>query len=138
MPAPPAAVGPLAPAGGGRIHRWLRGHVLSTFHALTDFHHLRRHGQPVPRLSRNQHLAQRLDLLAELYQRDDAGAMLLAPEEDPLPEDVHGDHPLGAARGGDRLALLGEAPPGGDVELVLVLETAEEPPAAARDLAGIE
>src|SRR6266540_2006730 len=39
---------------------------------------------------------------------------------------------------GDQLPFLGKAPPGGDVELVLVLEAAEQPAAPARDLRRIE
>ena len=78
------------------------------------------------------------DLLAQLDQRDDAGAVLLAPEEDPLPEDVDRDHPLAPRGRAQGLALLGEPPPRGDVELVLVLEAAEQAAAAAGDLAGVE
>src|ERR1041385_1851811 len=77
-------------------------------------------------------------LVPELQQRHDAGALLLAPEKDPLPEDVDRDHLLRSAGRAQRLALLGEPLPRGDVELVLVLEAAEQPPAPARDLGRVE
>src|ERR1051326_4573153 len=74
----------------------------------------------------------------QLPERPDAGALLLAPEKDPLPENVDRDHLLRSAGRAQRLALLGEPLPRGDVELVLVLEAAEQPPAPARDLGRVE
>ena len=64
--------------------------------------------------------------------------MLLAPEKDPLAEDVHRHDLLHADRGPHALPLAGESLAGLDVELVLVLEAAEQPPATARDLRGVE
>jgi hypothetical protein len=78
-----------------------------------------------------------LHLLAQLLESD--GARLVgAAQVDPLPEDVDRDHLLGAAQGRDRLALARKALPRGDVELVLVLETAEQAPAPAGDLRRVE
>ena len=51
------------------------------------------------------------DFLAELDQRDDPRAVLLAPEEDPLAEDVHRDHLLGARRRPTVLPSLGKRLP---------------------------
>ena len=96
----------------------------------------RRHA--TPGLGGHQHFTQGLDLFAQLHEGDDAWSMLLAPEEHPLAEDVHRDDALGAPRGREGLSLLGEAPAGGDIELVLVLEAAEQATASARDLAGVE
>ena len=95
-------------------------------------------GDPGAVLGGHQHVAQLLDLLRQLDQRNDAGALFLAPEEDPLAEDVDRDDLLGADRGSQGLAFLGEALAGGDVEVVLVLEAAEQPAAPAGDLRWVE
>ncbi len=71
----------------------------------------------------------RFHLLLELQQRHDARAFLV-PEEDSLPEQVDRHHLFRPAGGDDHPAFLGEPLPGGHVELVLVLEAAEQAPAA--------
>ena len=60
--------------------------------------------------------------------------MFFAAEEDALAEDVYRNHLLRSDGGAKRLALPGEPLAGLDVELVLVLEAAEQPAASARDL----
>src|SRR5687768_13132616 len=91
-----------------------------------------------PHLPRHQDLPDSLDLFPELEQGDNAGAVLLAAQEYPLAEDVDRHDLFRADRGLERFAFLGEALPRLHVELVLVLEAAEEPAAAAGDLGGIE
>ncbi len=53
----------------------------------------------------------RSHLVAELHQRDDPGAVLLAPEKDPLAEDVHRDHLLRPRRVTSVLPSLGKRLP---------------------------
>jgi hypothetical protein len=83
-------------------------------------------------------LAQTLEFLFEIDQRNDAGTLLVTAEKHPLSEDVHRHHALGALTGAERLALLGEPFTRCDIELVLVLETAEQAAAAAGDLGRVE
>ena len=66
------------------------------------------------------------------------GPVLLVAEEDPLPEDIDRDHLLRTDRCPQRLALLGKPLAGGDVEIVLVLEAAEQPATAAGNLGRVE
>ena len=55
-----------------------------------------------------EHVAELLDFFPQLDQRNDAGALLLVPEEDALAEDVHRDDLLRADRGSQRLPSLGK------------------------------
>jgi hypothetical protein len=82
-------------------------------------------------------LAESLELLAQVHQGHDAGAFFTA-EEDPLAENVDGNDPFLAAVGAQRLSLLGKALARGDIELMLILEAAEQPAASAGNLGRIE
>ena len=70
-----------------------------------------------------------LHLLPQLQQGDNAGTLVLASEKHALAENIYGDHLLQTGGGLDALPLSGEALARGDVELMLVLETAEQAPA---------
>ena len=59
-------------------------------------------------------------------------------QEDPFPEQVHGHDAFGAEGGSDDLPFLGKPLPRGYVEGVLVLQAAEEPAAAAGNLARVQ
>src|SRR5690606_14486237 len=80
----------------------------------------------------------RLGLLPEVGEGHAPQALLVVPEEDPLAEEVHGHHALRAPPGAQRLAGAGEALARGDVEVVLVLEAAEQAAAPAGNLRGVE
>jgi hypothetical protein len=77
------------------------------------------------RVGSGEDVAELLDFLPELHQRDDAGAQLLVLEENPLAEDVDRDDLLRSDRCSQRLPLLGKPLPGCDVEIMLVLEATE-------------
>jgi len=64
--------------------------------------------------------------------------VLIASEGDPFPEDVHRHDSLGASARAEHLALLGKPLAGLHIELVLVLEAAEQPAAPTRDLGRVE
>ena len=85
-----------------------------------------------------EYVTQLLDFCPQLQQRDDAGAQLLVLEENPLAEDVDCDDLLRPDRCSQGLSLLGEALSGGDVEIMLVFEAAEQPAASARDLGWVQ
>ncbi len=118
MRAPRCESTAVAGGGGNRWGRWWRdGHS---------------------RLRRGQHRTGPLHLFPELHQGNDARAVFLAAQEDPLPEDVHRDDLLGPRDVASIFPSLGKRLPRRDVELVLVLEAAEQPAAAAGDLRRVE
>jgi hypothetical protein len=57
--------------------------------------------------------------------------MILVPQEHALAKNIDRDHLLRTHRRSDGLAFLGESFSRGDVKLVLVLETAEQPTTTA-------
>jgi hypothetical protein len=73
-----------------------------------------------------QDSAELFHLEPELRERNDAGAVLFIPEKYALTKDVYGNHLLRPNCRFHGLALLGKPLPGGNVELVLVLEAAEQ------------
>lgn len=76
--------------------------------------------------------------MLQVGEGHDAGRGVFRPQRDPLPEDVHADDLLGALGRDHDLSFLREALAALNVELVLVAQAAEQPPAGAGDLRRVE
>src|SRR5512143_2952583 len=99
--------------------------------------HGRRHGDRC--CGRRHRVGRRgAHLLVQPVERDDAGAVVLGAQRDAVAEDIHGQHPLGPYGGLQHLPFLGEALAALDIEVVLVVEAAQQPAAGAGDLRRIE
>src|SRR5260370_30843110 len=77
-------------------------------------------------------------LRLELLERKDPCAPFVPAQRHALAKDVHRQHTLEADAGAEHLAFLGKALAALHVEVVLVMQAAQQPPARARDLRGIE
>src|SRR3954447_10792076 len=89
-------------------------------------------------LRAGQDVTELLHLEPQLVQWNDAGAMLLIPEKDAFPEDIDCNDPFSPHRCSDGLSFLGESLSSSHIEVMLVLEAAQQAPASAGDLRGIE
>jgi hypothetical protein len=83
-------------------------------------------------------VTKRLDFAVEIGERDRAGFPIARPERDALAKDVDRQNFLFATRSDDDLAFLGKTLSRLHVEVVLVAQTAHQPPARAGDLRRIQ